>query len=77
LVNTFPGFAQNSFENRQVADCRSSKEFCANPRNVSTNRKRALALSYLQKSFVTSKAFGVKQLRTYSFKIKLQEVLKK
>jgi hypothetical protein len=77
LVNTFPGFAQNSFENRQVAAGHSSKEFCANPRNVSINRKTALAFSCLQKSFVNSKAFGVKRLRTYSFKIKLKEVLKK
>jgi hypothetical protein len=44
----FPGFAQNSLEKRQVAACPSSKEFCASPRNVSTNRKRATALSCLQ-----------------------------
>jgi hypothetical protein len=48
-----------------VAVCRSSKELCANPRNVSTNRKRAIAVSSLQKSFVNSKDFGVKRLRTY------------
>jgi hypothetical protein len=65
LVYKFPGFSQNSFEKRQVAACRSSKELCANPRNVSTNRKRAIALSCLQKSFVNSKAFGVKRLRNY------------
>jgi hypothetical protein len=56
LVETFPGFSQNSFEKRQVVACRSSKELCANPRNVSTNRKTAMALSRLQKSFVNSKA---------------------
>jgi hypothetical protein len=60
LVNTFPGFSQNSFEKRQVAACRFSKELCVNPRNNSTNRMRGIALSYLQKSFVNSKAFGVK-----------------
>jgi hypothetical protein len=59
LVNTFPGFSQNSFEKRQVAACRFSKEFCANPRKTPTNRMRAIALSCLQKSFVNSKAFCV------------------
>jgi hypothetical protein len=65
LVNTFPGFSQNSLEKQQVAACYISKEFCANPRNTSTNRMRGIALSCLQKSFVNSKAFGVKLLRTY------------
>jgi hypothetical protein len=64
LVDTFPRFLQKSFEKRQVAAFHSSKEFCANLRNVSTNRKRAIALSCLQKSFVNSKAFGVRPLRT-------------
>jgi hypothetical protein len=77
LVNTYPGFSQNSFENRQVAACRFSKEFCANLRNSSTNRMRGNALRYLQKSFVNSKAFGVKQLRTYEFNIILKGVFKK
>jgi hypothetical protein len=45
LVHIVPGFCQNSFEKWQVAACRSSKEFCANLRNVSANRKRAIALS--------------------------------
>jgi hypothetical protein len=44
---------------------RVSKEFCENPGNASTNRMRGIALSCLQKSFVNSKAFGVKRLRTY------------
>jgi hypothetical protein len=65
LVNTFPGFSQNSFEKQQVAACCFSKELNANPRNTSTNRMRRIALSCLQKSFVNSKAFDVKQLRTY------------
>jgi hypothetical protein len=77
LADTFPGFFQNSFEKRQVAACRSSKELCANTRNVSTYRKRAIAHFCLQKSFVNSKAFGVKQLRTYKFKIKGKEEFKK
>jgi hypothetical protein len=53
------------FEKRHIAACRFSKEFCANPRNISTNRMRGIALSCLQKSFVNSKAFGVKWLKTY------------
>jgi hypothetical protein len=65
LVNTFPGFSQNSFEKQQVATCCFSKDYYANPRNTSTNRMRGIALSCLQNSFVNSKAFGVKQLRTY------------
>jgi hypothetical protein len=60
LVNTFPGFSQNSFEKRQVAACHFSKEFCANPRNTSTNRMRGIVLSCLQNSFVSSKDFDVK-----------------
>jgi hypothetical protein len=70
LVDAFPGFSQNSFENQQVAACRSPKEFCANPRNVLTNRKRAIIHSCLQKSLVNSKDFGDKRLRTYYLKIK-------
>jgi hypothetical protein len=35
LVNTFPGFSQNSIEKWQVAACRFSKELCENPRNTS------------------------------------------
>ncbi len=77
LVNTFPGFSQNSFEKRPVAACRFSKELCANLRNTSTNRMRGIVLSCLEKSFVHSKAFVVKRLRTYYFKIKLKEELKK
>ncbi len=65
LVNTFLGFSHNSFGKRQVAACRFSKEICANPKNTSTNRMRGIALFCLQKSFVNSKAFGVKRLRTY------------
>jgi hypothetical protein len=55
-----------------------SKEFCANPKNRSTNKKRGPALCCLHKSFVNSKAFfDVKRLRTYYFKIKLKEESKK
>jgi hypothetical protein len=50
LVDTLPRFSQNSVEKWQVAACGSSKEFCANRRNVSTNRKTAIALSCLQNS---------------------------
>jgi hypothetical protein len=52
LVDTFPEFSGNSFEKLQISACFSSEEFSANLRNVSINRKRAIALSYLQKSFV-------------------------
>jgi hypothetical protein len=44
-----------SFEKRQITACRFSEEFCANPRNISTNKKRGIALCCLQKSFVISK----------------------
>jgi hypothetical protein len=77
LVITFPGFSQNSFEKRQVAAFFFLKELCANPRNTSTNRMTGIALSCLQKSFVNSKAFGVKRLRTYYFSIILKGELKK
>jgi hypothetical protein len=36
-----------------------------NSRNTSTNRVRGIAPSCLHKSFVNSKGFGFKQLRTY------------
>jgi hypothetical protein len=65
LINTFPGFSQNSCEKRQIASCQFSKESFANSRNTSTNRLREITLSCPQKSFVNSKAFGVNQLKTY------------
>jgi sugar (pentulose or hexulose) kinase len=65
LVNTFSGFSQNSFEKWHVAACRFSKELCEYPRNTPTNRMRGIAISCLQKSFINSKAFGVKWLKTY------------
>jgi hypothetical protein len=73
LVDVFSGFAHNSFEKGKAATCHFSKEFCENPENVITNRKEGIKNSKengectpsLQKSFVNSKAFGVKQLRTY------------
>jgi hypothetical protein len=54
LVGTFPGYPQNSFKKQQLVVCRFSKEFCANPRNVSTNRKTGVALCHLKKSFENS-----------------------
>jgi hypothetical protein len=59
LVNIFPRCSQNSFKKQQIAAGRFSKEVCANPKIVSTNKKRGIALYCLQKSFVSSKAFGV------------------
>jgi hypothetical protein len=65
LVDTFVGFAQNSFEERRAATCRFSKEFYANPGNVG---RKGLNLKgdsegtpSLQKSFANWKAFGVKR----------------
>jgi hypothetical protein len=65
IVSYFSRIFEQLFEQRQVAACHSSKEFCANPRNVLTKRKRAIAFSCIQKIYVHSKAFGVKRLRTY------------
>jgi hypothetical protein len=42
LVDTYLGFAHNSFEEWQAATCRFSKEFCNNPGNVSTNSKKGI-----------------------------------
>jgi hypothetical protein len=54
-----PGFPVSAVLSRLS---RSSEELCANRRKVSTNRKRAITFSCLQKSFVNSKAYGAKQL---------------
>jgi hypothetical protein len=40
LVNTFLGFALNSFEKWLATIFRFSKKYCENSRNVSTNRKK-------------------------------------
>jgi hypothetical protein len=44
LVDVFLEFALNSFEKRQSATCRVSKEFCKNPGNVLTNRKEGIKI---------------------------------
>jgi hypothetical protein len=60
--------SQNSLDKQQVAvTCRFSKAFCTNPRNISIDRMRGIALCCLQKSYENSKGFGVKQLRTSYF----------
>jgi hypothetical protein len=64
LVNTFPGYSQNSFEKWQLTACRFSKEFWANPTSLSTNRRRETALFCLQKRFVNSKGFDIKGTET-------------
>jgi hypothetical protein len=51
---------------------RFSKEFCVNPRKALPNRKRGITLFCLQKSFVNSKAFGVKRIGNYKFSIILK-----
>jgi hypothetical protein len=60
LVNPFLGFAQNPFEKLQADIYHFSKDFCANLRNLSTNRKKEIKI---QKRIVhphplSSKAFG-------------------
>jgi hypothetical protein len=79
LVDVFLRFAQKSFEKWQAAICHISKEFCENLGNVLTNRKKGIKLQKrivhtactlcFQKSFINSKAFGVKQLRINKFNI--------
>jgi hypothetical protein len=44
LVDVFLGYSHNSFEKRQPATCRFSKEFCENPGNVLTNRKEGIKI---------------------------------
>jgi hypothetical protein len=39
----FPDFYKNCFKKGQVATCNFSKEICANPRNLSTNRKKVIS----------------------------------
>jgi hypothetical protein len=39
-VDTFLGFALNSFEKRQATTCHFSKEFCENSGNAPTSRKK-------------------------------------
>ncbi len=72
LVDVFIWFAHNSFVKGKVATCRFSKEFCENSGNVLTNRTERIkiqkrignALTVFKKSFVNSKAFGVKRPKT-------------
>jgi translation elongation factor EF-1alpha len=47
----FPDFNKTLLKKWQVAASRFSKEFSVNLRKASTNRKRGIALSCLQKSF--------------------------
>jgi hypothetical protein len=59
--------SQNSFDKWQVVVFLSSKECCAKPRNVSTNRTRGIALCCLQKSLAISKGFDVSGLELNNF----------
>jgi hypothetical protein len=79
LIYTFLGFAQNSSEEWQAATCHFSKEFCKNPGNVFANRKKDTKIQNrivhalpVFKSFVNSKAFGVKRQKTNKFNIILK-----
>jgi hypothetical protein len=45
LIDEFPGFAHNPFEKQEVGACFFKKEFRANPRKVSSNMKRGIALA--------------------------------
>jgi hypothetical protein len=40
----FPGFSKNSFEKKQAATCRFSKQFCENPENVPVDRKKGIKI---------------------------------
>jgi hypothetical protein len=72
FVGTFIRFAENSFQKRQAATCCFSKEFCENPGNVPTKRKKGIKIQkrimqahpVFKRVLHNSKAFGVKQLRT-------------
>jgi hypothetical protein len=44
LVDVLLGFAHNSFEKGKAATCRFSKEFCENPGNILTNRKKVIQI---------------------------------
>jgi hypothetical protein len=44
LVDEFLGYSHNSFEKRQAATCRFSKEFCENPGNELINRKEGIKI---------------------------------
>jgi hypothetical protein len=63
LVGTFPG------KLCKKTACHFSKEFCANPKNVPTKRKKEIALCCFQKSFAYLKGFGAKRQITYKFNI--------
>jgi hypothetical protein len=43
-VDTFLGFAHNSFEEQQAATCLASKEFCKNMGKLSINRKKGIKI---------------------------------
>jgi hypothetical protein len=58
--------ARNSFEKWEEVTCWFPEEFCANQRNISINRMRAISLCCFRKSSANSKAFGVMRLRTYA-----------
>ncbi len=66
LVDTFPRFPQKSFEKRPMVSgyLRFSQELHANPRKVSTNRKRGIALNAYKKTlkFIRFRCSGAKRL---------------
>jgi hypothetical protein len=68
----FPDFCKTLLKKQQVAECRFSKEICANPRIVSTKEETGITLCCLQKSLTKWKGFGVKQPITFFFNIIIQ-----
>ncbi len=71
-------FSQNSFEKGQVAACLCKRNMiCANPRNLSTNRKKGISHACFEKLLVNSKAFGTERLTSYKFCRILKGELKK
>jgi hypothetical protein len=55
LVDTFPRFLFISFVNWQCLPSSFSEEFLANQRNVSTNRKRGIALAVFERVWQSQK----------------------
>ncbi len=68
-------------EKIQAAICFFLTEFCENPGNVLIKgikfQKRIVNALFLQQSFLNSKEFGVKRLRTNKFNIILKGEFKK
>ncbi len=67
-VKFIPMARRNCIFTFKNVDCQSEERWVL-VRKYTTNRMRGITLSCLQKSFVNSKAFGVRLLRTYLLNI--------